>query len=141
MIEKDEFNDIIDSISKPLDITIKAGIMNDDKLVEIATYNNYGTEHIPARPFIGKAINNLDFSGFTDSYLHNTGKLNNEIQEIGHNMQKNIRKSILNREFVDNAPSTIKKKGFNFPLVETGNMYDKVNYKIVDNYNTENKGE
>ena len=141
MIEKDEFSDITDSILKPLDITIKAGIMDNDELVEIATYNNYGTEHIPARPFIGKALKSLDFNKFADSYLNNTGKLNDEIQAIGHNMKKNIRKSILNREFVDNAPSTIAKKGFNFPLVETGNMYDKVNYKIVDNYNTENKGE
>lgn len=134
MIIKDEFTCIIDSISEPLDITIKSGLMDDDELVKIGTYNNYGTEHIPARPFIGKALRNLDLSGLSDNYLINDKEqINNKIQSIGNKMDENIRNSITNMEYIDNAPSTIRKKGFNFPLVETGRMYEKINHKIVNN--------
>ena len=35
--------------------------------------------------------------------------------------------------FVDNAESTVLKKGFNYPLIETGALLNSVGYKKVNN--------
>jgi hypothetical protein len=46
-------------------------------------------------------------------------------------MQSDIRESLVNWTTPPNAPSTIARKGFNKPLIDTGFMQRKIDYKVM----------
>ena len=45
-------------------------------------------------------------------------------------MVQNIKKAINNSDYPRNAVSTIKKKGFDFPLIETRDMYNSLTFRV-----------
>ena len=55
----------------------------------------------------------------------------NTLEAFAKNAQKEIKRGFGNSAILPpNAPSTVKKKGFNAPLVETGDLRDNLAYKI-----------
>lgn len=99
---------------------------------EIAAYNEYGTETIPMRPFmlvtvrreqwrwgklLGPALKNANFDG------------QQALEIIGQQIKGDIQETMREWDNPDNAPSTIKKKGFDDPLVDTGKLIDAVAFK------------
>jgi hypothetical protein len=52
------------------------------------------------------------------------------VQVIGHRMVEDIRKVFGSSKLKANAPSTIKKKGRNEPLVDSGEMRRRVNFRV-----------
>ena len=55
----------------------------------------------------------------------------NTLEAFAKNTQKVIKRGFGNSAILPpNAPSTVKKKGFNAPLVETGDLRDNLAYKI-----------
>ena len=103
----------------PKEVVIEAGIINNPEDAEKALYNEFGTEKIPARPFIRRGLDDLDIKDKTPS-------------DIGRQMVSNMRNAILRSDYVRNAPSTVRKKGFDFPLVETGDMYKHLTFKVKE---------
>lgn len=99
---------------------VEAGIINDKENATKALYNEFGTEKIPERPFIRRGFDNIE------TIVKNA----NSPSEVGEQMVKNMKKAILRSEYPRNAPSTIKKKGFDFPLVEHWDMYHNLTYKV-----------
>lgn len=90
---------------------------------------------IPPRPFMyqtevdnspqwGKAF----YSGLKAVKYHASPALNG----LGSLIQMQIRNSIFNWSSPMNSPVTIKLKGFNDPLVETGFMADSVKVKVQE---------
>jgi len=112
---------------------------NGATVVEVGTYNEYGTERIPERSFLRSTVNrNLPvYKGkMKDAYLgaiRGTGmNLRAAMSFIGGDVSDDVRKTII--EFTDppNAPSTIKAKGRDDPLVDTGQMRDSIKWKYAN---------
>jgi len=88
---------------------------------------------IPPRPFMRQTIaENVDqwgqafYSGLKAVQYHSDPAL----KGLGSLIQMQIRNSIFNWSSPMNSPLTIKLKGFNDPLVETGFMADHVKVKV-----------
>ncbi len=114
------------------------GATEGTDILDIAIYNEYGTEHIPARPFM------KDFANKNEQTL--IKKMNSQakkvfagmpvetaLAELGEFAQKHqkahIRKASLWAEA--NAPSTIRQKRSSKPLIDTGALVNAVRYEVL----------
>lgn len=104
-------------------------------ICDIAAWNELGTVHIPARPFLRQSVD--DNLSKINSFLQE--KKNDLVRgtsaeqilkEIGIFQKDLIQEKITNGSFAPNAPSTVKKKGSSKPLIDTGRMRQSVNYEI-----------
>jgi hypothetical protein len=129
---------------------VKAATYPDGtKLSDAMTWNNYGTETIPPRPIFQiaaeKVLSTEEFKQKIESYLHNVVvyRMNNQgdLPEIEKKLLTSIgQQSIAEAKWIikghaelqENAPSTIKKKGFNKPLYETGLMIKNLGYEVTE---------
>lgn len=104
-------------------------------ICDVAAFNELGTDHIPARPFIRQSVD--DNESKINSFLKEEvkdfaqGKSAEQIlKEIGIFQKDLMQDKITSGSFAPNAESTIKKKGSSKPLVDTGRMRQSVNYAI-----------
>lgn len=114
------FGEIVEEIKKniPKKVIIEAGIINDEENAKKALYNEFGTDKIPSRPFIRRGLDNIE------------KELDKKPEQIGSKMVQNIKKAINNSDYPRNAVSTIKKKGFDFPLIDTRDMYNSLTFRV-----------
>jgi hypothetical protein len=109
---------------------------NGDDILEYATWNHYGTKDIPARPFVDLAADrNQNWQRYVDEALGNLTDKNTSLRieagKVGDIAVKDMKAIIENKEVPPpNKASTIKKKGFDHPLIETGALLSKIKYKI-----------
>ena len=122
--------------------TIKAGVLegagneaNGASIAEVATYNEYGTRRIPSRPFI--AIATDESKGWQSEVKKQVGGItssadvNGALNTIGEQMKKDIKNVIGDRsKLKPNAPSTIAKKGFDAPLIDTGKLQEAIDFEV-----------
>lgn len=104
-------------------------------LADVAMWNELGTPHSPSRPFMRQSVDNNSskINAMCKSQLQAIahGKTAREALEAIGTMQKAlIQDTIRNGDFEPNAPSTIRKKKSNTPLINTGRMRQTVNYFI-----------
>ena len=104
-------------------------------ICEVAAYNELGTEHIPARPFLRKSVdeNANKINSFMKAKVRDlTQGVTGEqvLKEIGIFQKDLIQEKITSGGFAPNADSTIAKKGSSKPLIDTGRMRQSVNYVI-----------
>lgn len=114
-------------------------------VAQVAKWQEEGTKggHIPPRPFfktnIARILAPADPKGYR---VHSVMKsvisgvmLNkyrqNFLEPVGKVLQEALQEEILDFNNPRNSDTTIKRKGFDDPLIETGVMYDSVSYKIV----------
>lgn len=121
---------------------IVAGILKDSgtasngaSYVDIATWNEYGTRRIPSRPFIriSADTNKQAWAKMAQQCVNDVIDGDNPkdaAQVIGHRMVEDIREVFGSSELKANAPSTIAKKGRNEPLVDSGEMRRRVNFRV-----------
>lgn len=117
------------------------------RLVQIAMWVEYGTKVAPPRPAYrtGLDLAVRENKKNIDAYLNNvwvysmqpqTTKADlekleyNLIKRIAQSAVKHIKAIIKQGSMLPNAPSTVKKKGFNHPWFETGTVLNNVNYSI-----------
>jgi HK97 gp10 family phage protein len=104
---------------------------------EVATFNEFGTAKAPARPFMRPAIaeNKMEiFWQQEEGYsrvLQQQSTVGLELARIGQFAQTEIQKKIRSVKTPPNAISTIKRKGSNNPLIDTGAMRQSVTHKEV----------
>lgn len=106
----------------------------------IATYaaaNEYGTDTIPARPFMRTAADEN-----TDKWLQRTERQiakctrpngpspAKALVSVGNIMRNDIVNSIKSGDWEPNAAATIERKGSSKPLVDTGAMQRAITVKI-----------
>ena len=112
---------------------------------QVAIINEYGTETIPPRPafriglersvtknkkLIDAALKNITnhlLTGRKDSIER---QLTQALTQIGRSAKKETKDIIKQGSMTPNAPLTIKKKGFDHPLWETGLLYESVEYLV-----------
>lgn len=136
------YSRIIRDLEKLYGMEVVAGMLKDSgkaengaSYVDIATWNEYGTGRIPSRPFIRIAAdtNKAAWVKMAQQCVNNVIDGDNPrdaAQVVGHRMVEDIRKVFGSSELKANAPSTIAKKGRNEPLVDSGEMQRRVNFRI-----------
>ena len=104
-------------------------------VAQVAFWNEFGTSRAPARPFfrttiqrqsptwgdkLAKAVKATNYDGRTALAL------------LGQSMRDDVENAIAQWSSPANAPSTVKRKGFDKPLVDTGVMQRAVDYEVSD---------
>ena len=112
-------------------------------LADVMTWNHYGTETIPPRPVLRIAAENVSDRGeikdllavFAQNILENPNpadhvKAEKEmLRKIAQQVIKEAERIIESgNELQENAPGTVKKKGFDKPLYETGLLLKNLGY-------------
>lgn len=119
-----------------------AGAATDDDdrpradLVDIAMWNELGTANSPSRPFMRDSVDkhipaiNHMLMAQKDDLLH--GATAKEILNTAGLFQQDlIQTEIEQGDFAANTDATIRKKGSDKPLIDTGTMKNSVHYYIV----------
>lgn len=138
-----EYKKFKSKIDASNDLEVAIGIHEDagvneegDDILQYAIWNHYGTEHIPKRPFVDLAADrNNNWQKYVDEAIGNVIDSNTsliaEVGKVGAIAVKDMKSIIENKQILPmNAPKTIKKKGFDHPLLETGALVDAIKYKI-----------
>jgi len=104
-------------------------------LNEFGTEGKYGGEHIPSRPFmrdsVDKHIPAIEHMLKAQEEAFLGGSTARQVLETVGIFQKDlIQTEIEQGEFVANAEATIKRKGSDKPLIDTGQMKNSVNFWI-----------
>lgn len=128
--------------------TVKAGVLesagNGKNGVSIAFYascNEYGTygsgsewQRIPPRPFM--AITAYEKKMWRTSVkrcvenVFDGADARSELIALGNEMKKDIKNNIGQNKYTPLAPSTIAKKGHNIPLMDSGDLYDAIDFEV-----------
>lgn len=105
-------------------------------IADIAMWNELGTARSPARPFMRQSVDNnaARINAMCKAQLQAIASGSRTAKEalnaLGALQKALVQDTIRNGEFVENAPSTIKKKGSDQPLIDTGRMRQSVNFTI-----------
>lgn len=116
---------------------VDIGIHDNPEKAEHAYYNEYGTARIPARPAWRTTLDRFQkkYDGLMLEAIDNaiTGKVHiiAGLQILGSAVVEDLKKAITAWKKPPNAPSTIAKKGFNDPLIETGETRDSISVIIT----------
>ncbi len=108
----------------------------DERNATVGFFNEFGTREVPERPFMRTAFDrNLpQMTALFKKLLGNVadGKTSKRAAGLvlGKKMKKLITDSISSWSTPPNASSTIERKGFNRPLVDTGQMLKSVTFKL-----------
>ena len=127
----------LDKLEVRIGIQQGAGSDNGVDLVDIAMFNELGTVHIPSRPFLRDSVDahSSEINAFLQSMrtqLVKGGSAEDTLKKIGVFQKGLIQKEIVNGDFVPNSPETIKRKGSDKPLIDTGRMRQSINYVIQE---------
>lgn len=126
--------------SKKVFVGFQSGGAEEDNgtdVVDVAAYNELGTSRIPSRPFIRDSVDKHrdKISYVCKSQVRRlvTGATTEDcLKKIGVFGVSLIQEEITKGSFAPNAESTIRKKGSNKPLIDTGTMRQSVIYVIKD---------
>ena len=134
------------AVSKAAGGTVRVGILEtptypakggkgDVSVAQVAYWNEYGTATIPARPFFRNTIAEKqdEWADNAASILqHTDGDVGMALALIGESVKGDIVETIQNFNEPENAPSTVKKKGFNKPLIDTGDLWRAIQSEVVE---------
>ena len=110
-------------------------VLPEMSIAQAAFWNEYGTKTAPARPAfrttiarkskewgekLGKAVVATDYDGRKALAL------------LGQDMRDDLENAIAQWSAPANAPLTVKIKGFDKPLVDSGDMQRAPDYEVVD---------
>ena len=117
--------------------TLKVGFWDDtysdgESVASVATFNEYGGGHTPPRPFMRNCAkrNKRKWRNNVQDRLPVILDMKKMAQELGEDIVEDLRFEIYRTNTPPNAPSTIKRKGFNKPLIETGKMVNSIRMEV-----------
>lgn len=126
---------------------VKVGIQDGDKtfdgkesLAYVASLHEFGSPggKIPERSFIRTAIdkNERKINNLSDrlalKILDGSVTVRGALDLIGLSVTGMIQEQITDGDYVPLSPATIKKKGSDKPLIDTGHMWQSVRHVIED---------
>lgn len=120
-----------------VDVGIQSGENSTDgtDLLDIAIYNEFGTETIPSRPFMRQtADENRRKAGIVGERYYDmilSGQMSpfRALGSIGQWYQDVNRKALRDTPWTPNAPATVAKKGSNQPLVNKGRLVNAIRWE------------
>ena len=143
----DKWASAIKHLGEPIELNV--GFINGAtypdgmSVAQVAFQNEYGTSKIPARPFMRYTIQEEN-SGWGDIVADQlemgvTPKFAMGI--LGTVIKGQIIDNIESWQEPPNAPSTIKRKGFNAPLRHTGILKSSITYRVREKKPTEHESD
>lgn len=105
-------------------------------IIQVAIWNNYGTENIPARPFMDLAARNMrdlyksQMKKFSKPLMRGEAKLEKVLDVIGLMAEEEVRKAIMDGDWAENSAATVRAKKSDRPLVDTGTLKNRVTHKV-----------
>lgn len=102
-------------------------------VAQVAFWNEFGTSRAPARPFFRGAI--AQHQGEWGGQLADSLKASNmdgkrALALMGTIIKDQVVQSIVDTNSPPNAPSTVRRKGFDKPLIDTGVMQRSVDFVV-----------
>lgn len=110
---------------------------SEEDLLDVAMWNELGTSRSPSRPFLRASVddNEAEIAAFCKAQIKLLldGKTTAEamLKKLAVFQKGLIQRTMVEGDFTPNAPGTIKKKGSDRPLIDTGHMRQSV-MTIVD---------
>lgn len=106
-------------------------------VAQIAAINEFGTETIPARPFMHNAVQKgqdkvAQMMASEMQQIMQGKSVDQALLTVGALMKALIQEEITFGDFAPNAPSTIKAKGSSHPLIDTGLMRQSVHEVVKE---------
>lgn len=104
-------------------------------MAEIAAFNELGTSTSPSRPFLRQTVekNEDKISAMCEraaKQLAAGGSAEQGLKQLGAFGVSLVQETIVSGNFTPNAPATVKAKGSDKPLIDTGQMRQSVHYVI-----------
>jgi hypothetical protein len=104
-------------------------------VAEVAAYNELGSSDTPARPFMRQSFEKHEAElkaacEQVNRTLASGGTVQEALGRLGVIAKALVQEEIVEGSFEPNAPSTIKKKGSDKPLIDTGTMRQSVTYVV-----------
>lgn len=137
------FHAMLASLRSLEDKKLKVGVLpsagrNSDgvDLVDVAVWNEFGTRHIPSRPFMRVAADknenkwNRYAERCVDAALKNRANINNAVCLLGEQIKSDVQRVFGSGEFAPNKASTIRRKGSSKPLIDHGDLRRSIGYMI-----------
>lgn len=128
------------AVDKAASGTVRVGIIESqtypdgESVAQVAYWNEYGTATIPARPFFRNTIAEKqgEWADKAAELLKQSDDTNHALALIGEGVKGDIVETIQNFREPENAPSTVKRKGFDKPLVDTGDLWRAIQSEVVE---------
>ena len=129
-------------MNKLKDLEIHVGFQKGDDsyedgtdVVDVAAFNEFGTSNSPARPFMKQSWENHEeelkaMCQRAGAMINNGSSAESAAASIGADAVGLIQTEIVEGTFAPNAPSTVRKKGSDRPLIDTGQMRQSVHYVV-----------
>ena len=119
---------------------VRVGIFESAKYADglpvaaAAFWNEYGTVSIPPRPFFRNTIaaHRHEWPQQAAAILRQNGDVRQTLALMGEGIKGQIAESIQNLHEPANAPATVRKKGFDKPLIDTGTLWRSIGSEIVE---------
>ena len=121
---------------------LRVGFLETEKypdgtnVAQVAFWNEYGTIHAPPRPFFRRMIEAKSSKwgkALGKSLTSTHYDVPAALSLMGEGIKDQLTASIVGFASPGNAESTVKAKGFDKPLVDTGQMQRAVGYDVKDN--------
>lgn len=112
------------------------GNSRSNTVAEVAFFNEFGTARIPERSFIRSTMDEKrsEFEATRDRLLNlvvdQRIDVKTALTALGFRVSQEIKAKIVRLNSPPNAPSTIAKKGFNNPLIDTRFMLNSIDFKV-----------
>jgi HK97 gp10 family phage protein len=113
------------------------GYSNASELISVVVFQEFGTKHIPARPFVSTSFDenkekiNSTKKKLYERIIQGNMTTENALRIIGIMHVNQMKRKIRDISSPPNAPSTIKKKGSSNPLIDKGQMINSVTHEVV----------
>ncbi len=128
-------------LKKLAKMEVRVGFQGDEtyddgvSVAEIAAFNELGTSDTPARPFMKQSFekHEKELQAACDQVnkaIIAGRSAEQALDVLGVTAKGIVQEEIADGDFAPNAPSTVKKKGSDKPLIDTGHMRQSVNYVV-----------
>ena len=118
--------------------TVKVGLIGgkaDGHVIAYAGYNEFGTKHIPSRPFMRNTFDQDSAKmekRIASAYVavQNGSSVSSELTKTGLFYQGLIQKMIGSNIGPANKPKTIARKGSSKTLIDNGRMRQSISFEV-----------
>lgn len=128
-------------LQKLAELEVQVGFQGDEayedgtSLAEVAAYNEFGTSDMPERPFMRQSFENHEAElqaacDLVNQTLASGGTTEAALNKLGVTVRGLVQEEIVGGGFAPNAESTIRKKGSEQPLIDTGFMRQSVDFVV-----------
>lgn len=114
-----------------------AGVF-DGFAAQKAMWQEYGTSRgIPSRPFLRNTLYSKssqwaeEISPLLQDLMFGNSTTEEITNKLGVMMRQSIKKTIDEQNFVPLKPATVRAKGSSMILIDTGDMYNAIDYKRI----------